>query len=333
MLSCKKRRAVWFLQKYPPSVNAGAEWTAHQLNLFLLKKGWHVTVITEVFPIRLMEGVKIVLLSESQRVEKAITRASIFLSQNQFSRKAVDAAASTKLPLVLCMHGSFAKPYLEEYLPLLQKGQLRLLHNSNWIRDFYDGFHLDAMILYPPIDSSRLPETTTRRYISLINCSDAKGGHVFAKMAIALPNHDFLGVIGSYGEQILRRDIQNISYMENTPDISKFYSQIGILVMPSDYESWGRTAVEAMTMGIPVIAHPTEGLRESLGCAGLFADREKPEEWIRLIRLLLENPWFYAAKSTQGIQRAKELDTRKQLESVEEWIDNLHVKKDATETG
>ncbi|WP_262928542.1 glycosyltransferase family 4 protein [Streptomyces sp. CBMA152] len=46
------------------------------------------------------------------------------------------------------------------------------------------------------------------------------------------------------------------------------YSRSRVILMPSLYESWGRVAVEAFASGIPVIAHTTPGLVESMGEAG-----------------------------------------------------------------
>ena len=40
--------------------------------------------------------------------------------------------------------------------------------------------------------------------------------------------------------------------------------------MPSQEETWGRVAIEAISSGIPVIANPTEGLREALDYCGIY---------------------------------------------------------------
>lgn len=319
----KKKHAVWILQKYPPRVNAGAEWTAHTLNLFLLEKGWSVVLITHEFPRKEMEGVRVLLFDQKEDIQLALQEASVILSHNKFSELAVVTGTQLGIDVVLCQHGDAARPFLRQYLHKIPRKQLHLLHNSKWIERFYSDFHLDSRVLFPPIDKRKFQFTTNRTYIALINCSKDKGGELLVKLAKAMPEYKFLGVIGSYGEQVIERHIPNLTYMENTPEFQRFFSQIGILLIPSLYESWGRVGVEAMMLGIPVIASPTPGLRESLGPAGLFANRENVWEWMKLIKKLKEDPWFYTRKSMEGQIRAGEVDRPDQLEDVERWLASL----------
>jgi len=77
--------------------------------------------------------------------------------------------------------------------------------------------------------------------------------------------------------------------------------------MPSDYESWGRVGVEAMASGIPVLAHPTDGLVESLGSAGVFCDRDDADAWQAAIESLDARD-AYRAASRKAKARSKQLD-------------------------
>ena len=56
--------------------------------------------------------------------------------------------------------------------------------------------------------------------------------------------------------------------------------------MPSEYESYGRTALEAMSAGIPVLCTPTGGLKESCSKAATYISRNDIESWCRNIRTM-----------------------------------------------
>lgn len=142
--------------------------------------------------------------------------------------------------------------------------------------------------------------------VTLVNLSQEKGGHVFQQVARALPHHRFLGVKGNYGSQVRIQAAENITVREPQNDMRRVWSQTRILLMPSIAETWGMVGVEAMCSGIPVIAHPTPGLRESLGDAGIFVDRGDVYGWRREIERL-DQPHEYALASQKATQRAEEL--------------------------
>jgi len=316
----KPKHAVWIAHMYPPEHNAGAELMAHVLNVFLVKKGWTVTIVIPEFPHKSYQGVHIVTFKESEKVEKVLSEASILISHLKYSTMTVKIAAQLQKHVILLMHNSFQIPYLRDFLKIVPPAYLHLIHNSNWIQRFYLRFHLDSRVLYPPIDYADFQFPVKGLYVTLINCSADKGAQVLINIAKKMPETQFLGVLGAYGDQIQDTTLPNIHYMKNTPNVRLFYQKSSIVLMPSVYESWGRVAVESMYLGIPVIAHPTNGLKESLGPAGLFADRDKPDQWVHLIRKLQKNPWLYQRKSMEGKIRASELDTQKQLKDVEEWL-------------
>jgi len=172
------------------------------------------------------------------------------------------------------------------------------------------------------------PHVDVKRYkvkrgdnITLINLFERKGGKFFHELARMMPERKFLGVEGGYGKQE-KETLKNVSYMKNTPDAKKIYSQTRILLMPSMYESYGRTGIEAMSSGIPVIACETPGLRESLGDVGIFCDKSK--EWVEAIKRL-DDPKVYDALSKKCIERAKELEkqTLKDLVEMESFFQKI----------
>lgn len=157
--------------------------------------------------------------------------------------------------------------------------------------------------------------------ITIVNCSVAKGIKVAWRIAEVMPERTFLGVLGGYGDQIKPR-ARNFAVIPTTKDMRTVWAQTRILLMPSAFETWGMVGVEAMCSGIPVIAHPTAGLRESLGDAGIFVDRDKPAEWADAIRRL-DDPAAYRAASERALERVRQLDPRKSLRRFARAVEAL----------
>jgi glycosyltransferase involved in cell wall biosynthesis len=129
-------------------------------------------------------------------------------------------------------------------------------------------------------------------------------------------------VVGGYGEQIIRDDLPNMEIVPHTPGdrmAKDVYARTKILLAPSAYESYGRVAVEAMCSGIPVIAHPTPGLLESLGDAGTFCDRDDLDAWEAAIRSL-STPNVYRTASKAASARAAGLDPQAELDT---WVEAM----------
>lgn len=62
---------------------------------------------------------------------------------------------------------------------------------------------------------------------------------------------------------IIEHDLKsNIRFLGNVDDIPKFLSQIDIFVLPSYYEGFGISLIEAMSMGIPCVASDIDGPKE-----------------------------------------------------------------------
>jgi glycosyltransferase involved in cell wall biosynthesis len=154
-----------------------------------------------------------------------------------------------------------------------------------------------------------------------------KGGKLLVEIARRMPDVEFLGVKGAYNKQYTTKGIQNLTYMDQTPYIKSVYGKTDILLMPSKEESWGRTAIEAMSSGIPVIAHPTPGLLESCGEAGIFCDRDDINAWIDAIRRLKTDKEYYNSVSEKCRARAKELDPEPQLRKLSSWLKSLTWKE------
>lgn len=193
--------------------------------------------------------------------------------------------------------------------------------NTEWVRAHFASRRAippgsRTLVVHPPVrpDEHRVDQPGDA--VTLVNLNRDKGGEILYRLARAMPDVPFAGVVGGHGPQIVR-DLPNVEIIQHTPDMRRdVWPRTRLLIMPSIYESYGMAGVEAMASGIPVIAAPTPGLRESLGSAGVFVDRRNLEGWEREIRrLLAPAEWRRAAKQARA--RSAELDPREELAA---WV-------------
>ncbi|MBX5463806.1 MAG: glycosyltransferase family 4 protein [Steroidobacteraceae bacterium] len=189
------------------------------------------------------------------------------------------------------------------------------------------------IIVRPPVDPAEYA-TTPGDAVTLVNLSAAKGANTFYALAERFPERRFLGVQGGYGAQILPAgpdDLPNVEVIGHVaPERMRdeVYARTRVLLMPSQFESWGRVGVEAMCSGIPVIAHPTPGLRESLGDAGTFVDRDDIDGWETALRRLLDGRRWRAA-SRRSLARAQELNPAQDLDTWCREVETIGRRADA----
>jgi glycosyltransferase involved in cell wall biosynthesis len=153
-----------------------------------------------------------------------------------------------------------------------------------------------------------------------------KGAELFWALAERLPHVQFLGVKGAYGTQDVR-SLPNVEVIDHVPAErmrDEVYARTRVLLAPSSYESWGRVAAEAMCSGIPVVAHPTEGLRECLGPRGLFVDRHDVDAWANMLRVLAV-PRAYEKASAWSRARSAQLDPAADLAAWCDAVESLEA--------
>lgn len=180
-------------------------------------------------------------------------------------------------------------------LPLKLRPDL-VVHNSEWVAESLGRFPAphDQMIMHPPLDCERHTVNTTGDAITMINTNQHKGARIFYALAERMPEHQFIAVRGGHGHQVSpKRKLDNLQFVPQTPDLRSVWERTRVLLMPSIYESYGLVGVEAGCSGIPTIANPTPGIRESLADAGSFvewadsnlpagyATKARSDEWAR----------------------------------------------------
>lgn len=321
-------RVLAMLHLYPPTGNAGAEWAMHTLLAALVKAGHNVDVLiiepSAIGEPYTLDGVRVHprrgkgdpfewLLDDGRRPNVIVTHL-------MNTPRATVLGEMYGIPVVHVLHND----HDNERSWLVRRPNL-VVYNSEWVQrscldwwnDTQTGQPPPGVVVRPPVIAADYATEPGDR-ITLINLCENKGAPLFWALAKRMPKAQFLAVKGAYGTQIVH-DLPNVEVQEHVPGDQmrdKVYARTKILLVPSSYESWGRVAVEAMASGIPVVAHPTPGLLESLSTAGTFCDRDDIDAWEQQIRRLSKH-LAYKSASTKALARSQELDPSTDLER---WV-------------
>lgn len=314
-----------FVHFYVPYRNAGSETMLHSMVKALQAAGHEVavvaTVLPEAPPAYSYDGVDVLATNVIYGRQNIQTwRPDLIITHHDNTVYTAQIARKLNIPWVFICHNDMAGVQTHlGFNPSL------VVFNTNWIRDKLQTPDMNSIVLHPPV-FAKDHATTPGGKVTLVNLNENKGSKLFYRLAESMPEVEFLGVIGGHGEQIIRRDIPNVEIQDHTPDMKEnVWSKTRILLMPSIYESYGMAGVEALASGIPVIAHPTPGLKESQGPFGLFVNRDDFSGYQATIRQLLE-PKNWNAASALALKRSQELDPNPELDgwvaSIERLVEN-----------
>lgn len=293
---------------YPPNHNAGAEWMVHHMFKWLQKQGHEIRVVVPDVGADEFEGIKI--FPEYARVHIRTEHyrwADIVVSHLDKVGKTINNIRVMNMPACFIMHNTHRYSTIAKIAH-----QSVLCFNSKYTQDVKYYPTKESCIVQPPcpVDYYKTNRGGAK-YVTIINHCKVKGSDMFFTLAEMLPDVQFMAVKGDYYHQEKEwegKRLKNVTFKENTPQIQKQYALTKILLMPSDYESFGRTAVEAAASGIPTICAPTPGLKESLGKAGIFHALDKPDKWAEEIKKLLKDAEYYKKCATASKKRAEELE-------------------------
>lgn len=248
------------------------------------------------------------IYSDAERVAE-YEWADVLITHLDMTTSCCKWASQVGLPVVHVVHNANQLKWHK-----LTSHQVQLvIYNSYWLAQKV-AFPAPSLVVYPPVFTQNYQPTKEdllqdRNRITLINLNDNKGGALLWNWARLWPDRLFLGVPGAYGDQHLGPPggLPNVDLVTHGTDMRAIYARSLVVVVPSESETWGRVAIEAMAAGVPVIASPTTGLQEAVGSGGLFCDRNQADSWGDALDLL-EDPTNWQIVSTQGRSRALDLE-------------------------
>jgi glycosyltransferase involved in cell wall biosynthesis len=96
----------------------------------------------------------------------------------------------------------------------------------------------------------------------------------------------------------------------------ELYEGARLLVQPSFEEGFGLPVLEAMTLGVPVVAANRGSLPELLGDAGRLVDPDDTDQIANAIEQMLDDDALADASAAKGILRAGQFDWRRTAQRV-----------------
>lgn len=315
--AAKPLQIVARVHAMPPEHNAGAEHMLVSMLRPLVERGHDVSVWLSRYGKAHREyeyrGIKVIPLESRLDFPTAVRRADVLMAHLETVPPTASLARGYGKKLVVVCHNT----HLPTFRDAAAGGTSLAVYNSQWMEREAEMFFAEypktirperSIVVRPPVFAEEY-RAKPGKAVTLINCNPEKGGKVLDALARRMPDTQFLAVRGAYGEQILP-DLPNVEVVEHVRGEEmreRVYARTRVLLMPSSYESWGRAGVEALASGIPVIAHGTPGLTESLGEAGIFVDRNDIAGYEAVLRKL-QTAAEYRLASKRAKARSAELN-------------------------
>jgi hypothetical protein len=309
IVSPNAKSIVLLSDSFLPTTFAGSELSAFETIRYLRDRGHTITIYVKEWEVSEYDGFKIYKYDlNDQYCKQAIINCDLVFFQMGDDPKNLEIVKYRTKPVYVFIH------LVDRYPWLLQQKMsfpISIVYNSHMTQDTLPTLH-DNMRMIPYVETDKFKrirdKTIQNDVVCLINCNHNKGGELFKELAYKMSDVQFLGVKGGYSNQVIDKNPpRNLTYIENQKDIMVVFKKIGILVMPSKNETWGRTAVEAMAAGVPVIHSEAPGLVECVGGAGIMCVHDDKDAWEDAIRRLISDRAYRERIRQYGFNRVEEI--------------------------
>jgi glycosyltransferase involved in cell wall biosynthesis/signal peptidase I len=348
--SDRRSLKVVFAAQYLYPLIGGAEHTAHTILQKLAGCGYRVEAICCGKPTCFQQGaVAVRKVSTVQQLHRAVleSRPDVIITQLNYAPAAVMASKKLGVPVLLavrsyeqvcphpmtmincnrrcasCRHWRKYSSFMRAQRYAIENADVVYCSSkylANTIKTFYNR---EVFVSYTPMDYgpnyvSSKERPSPRRYITMCTFLPYKGFYTFAEIARHMPQEYFL-VVGR-GDPDIDLPPNLTCWPDTLPSI--FYAATKIMVAPAIWpEPFGRTPLEAMANGIPVIASRIGGLPEAVGSAGvLVGDFRNYKVWVKHLCNLLENEQLYQYLSQKGYMHCRRFSCEEQFSQFEEIL-------------
>jgi hypothetical protein len=324
---------------YPPFWNMGGEVSLHR-TLASLKKE-EVVVLTNTKKDYSFEGVKVKQINTPNVLDINAKPQPIAKQLKELNTRVVIGQSELSLPAVLAAQAVGAISMVNVHAPPKYGRSIReavvmadyAIYNTN--ASALQWGEPGALVVHPPI--SPIPDKlalTGDAYTCLSSLRN-KGVDVMLSLAKMYPNKRFIIVRSpaepTHGLPDLEERAAELPNVELHPrvepkDVYKYFEQTRILLVPSMYETYGMSAIEAAGYGIPCVHVDTPHVREGIGEAAVLVSPLSVEETAMGIELIESN---YKAYSDAARAKAEWLHARQaqELEKFAYFVANAQPPK------
>lgn len=258
-----------FLHGYPPLWSMGGEMSTHRT---LASVPGSIVFSTTPAPY-VFEGVRVLAgsgMSALNIVEDArLAGTSVFFAHSAMSEETVRAARKMKLSSILAVH---APPRFGSDLRRAWNAATVRLYNTEAARK--DWRDRGGIVLHPPIGGpSKMPKGS-HDALTLTSSLLNKGAGRVLKLAERRPEQRFIIVESpahtTHGDPGFWEQAEKLDNVEIWPrlhphEMGLLWAETHILLVPSRYETYGMSALEAAWHGIPSVHVDTIHVREGIG--------------------------------------------------------------------
>jgi glycosyltransferase involved in cell wall biosynthesis len=237
------------------------------------------------------------------------------IGQNELSLAAVHAAARVDAISVVSIH---TPPQYGANLREAHRLADYAIYNTRTAAEEWG--EPNGLVLHPPISDLPLDTSVNGDAYTMLSSLRNKGVEVVLKLAIMYPDKRFIIVRSpaepTHGIPNLEDLAAGLPNVELHPRVSpeevhKYLKQTRILLVPSRYETYGMSTIEAAGYGIPTVHVDTPHVREGIGEGAILVPPLDVEATAAGIDLIEKN---YDIYSLNARKRAEWLHVRQQIE-------------------